>query len=229
MKAVRERPRKFRRRIPRYVTIERALREMYGQPTHFNQSDPLDEVIFIILSTQTLEREYRRTFASLRAKYASWNEARLERASQIEKLIRIGGFAKIKTALIKKLLHRLHAERGAVSLGFLRQMSDAAAFEYLLTLPGMGPKTARCVVMYSLERAVFPVDTHVWRIAKRLGWASGGDRPTTRQMEELERVIPPALRHSLHVTMVSHGRAFCRAIPICGECPIRRLCPKLLD
>src|SRR5262249_16783656 len=128
-----------------------------------------------------------------------------------------------------ELLDRLYADHGAVSLGLLHGMVDTAAFEYLLTLPGMGPKTARCVLMYSLGRDVFPVDTHVWRIAKRLGWASGGNRPTARQMHELERAIPPPLRYSLHITMVAHGRAICRAVPACDICPLRRLCPKLID
>jgi endonuclease-3 len=228
MKAEREHRPKPCRRIPRYETIERALREVYGQPAHFNERDPLDEIIFIILSTQTLEREYRRTFANLRARYATWEDARQAPASEIEELIRIGGFAKIKAALVKELLDRLYAERGTVSLEFLRGMVDAAAFEYLCTLPGMGPKTSRCVLMYSLDREVFPVDTHAWRIARRLGWALGGSRPTARQMEALERAIPSRLRYSLHVTMIAHGRAACRAIPACGECPIRRLCPQLL-
>jgi endonuclease III len=169
MKATREQRQKTRRRIPRYETIERALRETYGQPTHFNQRDPLDEIIFIILSTQTLEREYTRTFASLRARYTTWEEVRRAPASEIEESIRIGGFAKIKAALIKELLDRLYADHGAVSLGLLHGMVDAAALDYLLTLPGMGPKTSRCVLMYSLGREVRRHPRLADRKAPRLG------------------------------------------------------------
>jgi endonuclease III len=110
-------------------------------------------------------------------------------------------------------------------------MSDEEAEAFLLSLPGVGKKVARCVLMYSLGRQVFPVDTHCWRIAQRLGWV----RPTQkdkhcapRDMDRLQSKIPPELRHSLHVNMISLGREICAPTsPRCDECPISAWCPKI--
>ena len=123
------------------------------------------------------------------------------------------------------------AKFGEPTLKPLRKMSDKDAEAFLLSLPGVGKKVARCVLMYSLGRQVFPVDTHCWRIARRLGWV----RPTQkdkhcapRDMDRLQSKIPPELRYSLHVNMISLGREFCsQAAPRCDECPISAWCPKI--
>jgi len=204
--------------------VERTLRQAYGRPRHHNKHEPLSELVFIVLSTQTREAEYRRTFSALWRRYRSWDRIRTAPAEEVESLIRFGGFAKRKVAMLKSLLSRIHADRGITSLRFLRGLSDDDAMRYLLSLPGVGPKTARCVLMYSLDRQVFPVDTHAWRISTRLGWVSGGKHPDDRRSEDLERMIHPALRYSLHVTMVAHGRSVCRARPLCDRCVISRWC-----
>ncbi len=97
---------------------------------------------------------------------------------------------------------------------------------YLVSLPGVGPKTARCVLMYSLGRYVLPVDTHVWRVSERLGWVAGGKHPDERRSAELEGKIDPSLRYSLHVTMVAHGRKTCGVHPRCERCVLEPLCAK---
>lgn len=210
---------------PSPKAIEPLLREAYGQPRHHNKRDPLAELVFILLSTQTREAEYRRMFTVLWHRYRSWNRLRTAPSGEVASLIRFGGFATRKVALLQRLLDCIHSDRGTTSLRFLRNLSDEEAMRYLTSLPGVGLKTARCVLMYSLGRQVLPVDTHVWRIANRLGWLRGGKHPDDRRSEELERGIHPALRHSLHVTMIAHGRSVCRARPRCDRCVIAQLCP----
>jgi endonuclease III len=128
---------------------------------------------------------------------------------------------------LQKLLHRVRADHGTTSLRWLGRESTSDALAYLTSLPGVGLKTARCVLMYALERPVLAVDTHVWRVAKRLGWIDGGKHPDNRRSEKLERRIPPGLRYSLHVTMVAHGRRVCRGRPACHLCVLSDLCPKI--
>src|SRR5262249_12887214 len=200
--------------------IERRLRRLYGQPRHHNKRDPLAELVFILLSTQTREAEYRRTFAVLWRTYRSWERVRRADARELEALIRFGGGARRKRALLPQRLERVRADQGATSLRRLARLRTVDVLAYLVTLPGVGLKTARCVAMYALERPVLAVDTHVWRIAQRLGWVAGGKHPDDRRSEQLEAAIPPALRYSLHVTMVAHGRLVCRARPVCDRCAL---------
>ena len=209
------------------AAVERRLRAVYGQPRHLNKRDPLAELVFILLSTQTREREYQRTFAALWTKYRSWDRVRRADPRELEALIRFGGFARRKVALLQHLLERVRADHGSTSLRWLRRRSTDDALAYLTSLPGVGLKTARCVLMYALERPVLAVDTHVWRIAKRLGWVDGGKHPDDRRSGQLEAAIPPALRYSLHVTMVAHGRLVCRARPACDRCALNDLCPRI--
>lgn len=206
--------------------VERLLAEQYGQPNHFNKKDPLSELVFILLSTQTREAEYRRTFSALWRTYRSWERVRAAPENELVRLISFGGFARRKTALLKRLLTRIHSDKRRTSLRWLSAYSDKEAFAYLTSLPGVGPKTAKCVLMYSLGRSVFPVDTHVWRVSQRLGWIDGAKSPDDARSRQLESAIPRALRYSLHVTMVAHGRACCRTVPKCQGCVLRKICPQ---
>ncbi len=214
-------------RPPAVRNVERRLRRLYGQPRHHNKRDPLSELVFILLSTQTREAEYRRTFSALWTAYRSWNRVRQAEPETLIRLIRFGGFARRKVSLLLQLLERVHRDHGTTSLRSLRTASTTEALAYLTSLPGVGPKTARCVAMYALKRPVLAVDTHVWRVAKRLGWIAGGKHPDTRRSAELEASIPPGLRYSLHVTLVAHGRRVCRARAACNACPLRDICPRI--
>ena len=152
-------------------------------------------------------------------------------AEYIARPIASGGLSNQKAKAIRNLLDIIVAQFGEPSLKPLRAMGDKDAEDFLLSLPGVGKKTARCVLMYSLGRQVFPVDTHCWRIARRLGWV----RPTQkdkhcapRDMDRLQSRISPELRHSLHVNMISLGREVCTpSVPRCDECPISAWCPKI--
>lgn len=214
-----------RRRVPSFERVERLLREEHGSPRHYNKRDPLSELVFILLSTQTREKEYRRTFAALWMRFRSWRRVLAADDAELQKLVHSGGFARRKVRLLKALLGSIAEDRGVVSLRHLASVPDEPALKELLSLPGVGMKTAKCVLMYALDRAALPVDTHVWRISKRLGWMDGGKHPDDRRSLRLEARVPPALRSSLHVTLVAHGRSVCRARPRCEACVLSGCCP----
>jgi endonuclease-3 len=155
---------------------------------------------------------------------------RLAEASEVEIAVAIarGGLAQQKAKAIRLILSRLVSDFGRPTLSPLKAMSDPECEAYLKSLPGVGTKTARCVMMYSLRRQVFPVDSNCWRIARRLAWVQA-TRPdgscSSSDMDRVENGIDPSIRYELHVNLVSHGRAICLPVsPQCNNCCIRRLC-----
>lgn len=216
---------------PKYVVeIAAGLKKRYRDFDHYNLKDPLNELLFIICSTKTEEASYRNSFRALKESFPTHNAIAAADAGSIARAIVNGGLSNLKANAIRNLLDAVVARFGEPSLKSLRSMDDEAE-DFLVSLPGVGKKIARCVLMYSLGRKVFPVDTHCWRIARRLGWV----RPTQkdghcapRDMDRLQSKIPLKLRHSLHVNMVSLGREICTAIaPKCGKCPLVDWCPRI--
>jgi endonuclease III len=199
---------------------------VYGNDRHGNLRDPLDELIFIILSVQTESYLFRKTFENLKKTFPSWRHVANALEEEIAEAIKQGGLARKKAAQIKKALKKILDERGSLSLQFLRRKGDDEVFRFLTSLPGVGVKTAKCIMMYSLDRPVFPVDTHVWRISRRLGLTPAVPKPSDRQELELERAIPEGLRYRLHVNMVSHGQLTCTTYnPKCNVCVLADICP----
>lgn len=206
--------------------VDRRLRERYRNPRHFNKDDPLDELVFVMLSTRTPEARYVRLYDEFHERFGSWQVVARTPLREVIAALETGGLAQRKANDLVEILRRLERDFGDVSLEALRMMTDEDAEAYLTSLPGVGLKMARCVLMYSLGRAVFPVDTHVWRICKRLGLASGGRVPTRRHADQLQSLILPHLRYSLHVNLVALGREICKSgRSNCAECPIGPLCP----
>ncbi len=211
--------------------VAAALQNRYRDFNHYNRKDPLDELLFIICSTKTSEASYRSTFRSLKETFPTHLRIAEAPAEYIARPILSGGLSNQKAKAIRELLDVIVSKFGGPTLKPLRKMSDADAEAFLLSLPGVGKKVARCVLMYSLGRQVFPVDTHCWRIARRLDWV----RPTQkdmhcapRDMDRLQAKIPPELRYSLHVNMLSLGREICTpSAPRCNECPIAAWCRKI--
>lgn len=204
--------------------VERRLRRVYGSPRHHNPEDPLDDLIFLVLSRMTQEIKYVRTYQSLRSAFADWEGVRDAPADDLEEILGDAGLAATKSRQITAILHEIGQREGRFDLSRLQEMSDVEVESYLTSLPGVATKTARCVMLYTLGRDVFPVDAHVWRICQRLGIAAetGWTDFVTKQLQE---VIPKGFRVSLHMTMVSHGRAVCRAQrPACRSCVISDLC-----
>jgi len=209
----------------RIERIAALLDEEYGRPQYDPKHGPLDELVLTILSQNTAAVNYTRAFAELRRRFGSWDEVRLAKPEEIEQAIRSGGLAAIKARRIKGLLEEVYSKQGALDLGFLSRMADEDALEYLLQFDGVGPKTAACVLMFSLGRPVFPVDTHVHRIAKRLGLIGPLTTAEAAQIV-LQGMIPGGLVYSLHVNLVRHGRKVCRAgNPLCEDCVVLELCP----
>lgn len=202
------------------------LHEAYGSPKHDNKDDPLDELIFIILSQMTTRQSYGRVFDRLKAAYPSWETVLELPLVELKTAIKDAGLINQKAPRIKAILARLNEDFGSVTLAPLREMSDDEAERYLLALPGVGVKSAKCVLLLSsLQRPVLPVDTNVWRVSRRLELV-GSDVPYTRVHQVLEGVVPPGDRYSYHVNNLTHGKETCIALrPRCGGCPLNELCP----
>jgi endonuclease III len=206
--------------------VDRRLRRRYRTAPLGNLPDPLDELIFIQLSIRTREGAYTSTFEALHRKVGGdWAGLVDIDPQELVPVIESGGMGRVKVERIRQQLAAIRERFGRVSLAPLKSLSDREAEEILLALPGVGPKAARCVLLYSLERDVFPVDSHCLRIFRRLGLVEETlDRKKAHDV--VQDMVPPPIRHSLHVNMVHHGRDLCRpAIPRCPECPLIDLCP----
>lgn len=198
---------------------------VYGNPRHGNFADPLEELVYIILSAQTESYLYQETFKTLHNAFQPWSNLLDASVEEIAQLIRAGGLAQKKARQIKGAFCKIFADKGQLSLDFLHTLTDAEALSYLKTLPGIGLKSAGCIMLYSLGRQVFPVDTHVWRISRRLGISPSLPKPTEVQMSKLESSIPLNLRYRLHVNMLAHGREICTTYnPKCTACDLSDLC-----
>ncbi len=213
-------------REPHIRAVDERLRAAYGVSRLGNKDDPLDELFFIILSGATTEATYSKTFDALRERFPTWNDVANARQEEIEVVLQPAGLSKKKASAIKAVLAALAANNGSLDLSFLNNQTDEDAYDFLRTLPGVGPKTARCVLAYStLNREAFPVDAHVSRVVQRLGW-SAHDRLTDRVHDAVQATIPPDVRQSLHVNLVIHGRTTCKQRrPRCRTCVLRDLCP----
>lgn len=210
------------------ATVAAILSAAYGDHRHGNKSNPLHELLYILCSLQTNETLYLSSYRRLWAAFPTVQDLADAEEREIAGAIEIGGLSRQKANVIKQILAKLETDFGKPTLAPLRDSSDADCEAYLLSLPGVGKKTARCVMMYSLGRKVFPVDSNCWRICRRLGWvrATRPDKSCSpRDMDRLQLRIPPNLRFALHVNMVSHGRECCLpSRPACEVCCIRKYC-----
>lgn len=189
--------------------------------------DPLDELILTILSQNTTDTNRDRAWERLRDAFDDWEEVRRAPRPRVEEAIRPAGLARQKTAAIRGVLEELRREVGAPHLDHLEEMDDAGALDYLAGFHGVGVKTAACVLCFALERPVLPVDTHVDRVARRLGLVpEGGGRDRVHRV--LNREVPPELRRRLHLQLIRLGRDVCGARRAeCDRCPVADLCPRV--
>lgn len=189
-----------------------------------NKSDPLDELVYIALTVMT-EFGVPAVYDSIRTRFSSWDAVLAADEGELVDLLRPIGLYHQRARRIREMLKAIREREGNLDLRGLHRLNDAEAEAYLVTLPGVGKKVARCVMLYSLGRDVFPVDAHVLRVLKRLGLA---DESLTLQkaQDALQEQIPDILRFTLHVNLVVHGRTVCRARkPRCGECVLAASCP----
>lgn len=192
---------------------------------HGTKRDPLDELIFTVLSQNTSDVNRDRAWASMRRAFKTWNAILGARVDALEDSIRMGGLAKTKAPRIQAILREVLDREGKLTLATLRRRSDEEAALYLSSLPGIGPKTVACVLAFSLGRAVLPVDTHVFRIGARLGFYPPRSRERDAQ-RIWESLVRPEDRVETHVSLIAHGRTTCTALrPACDRCVIADLCP----
>ncbi len=209
---------------PAIRDVHHRLREEQGPFVPKPRLPVLDELIATVLSQHTSDRNSERAFATLKSRFPRWEEVRHAPTHEVADAIRCGGIADQKAARIQQILAEVERREGKLDLERLHRLDDAEAERYLTSLPGVGPKTAACVLLFALGRPAFPVDTHVHRVTTRLGWLRAG---TTA--EEAHRVladlVPPEIRYDLHLALVAHGRTVCLAKrPRCPVCPILRWC-----
>lgn len=215
--------------------IDELLEARYRSADLFNLDDPLEEVVFILLSQQTREAVYRRVYGDLRRRYPRWADAASAPLSSLEALMRPAGFQRRKAAQLRELLGAVadaNRERGLgpwgeppsdLTLSFLDELDDAAAEAFLVGLPGIGPKSARCVLSYSLDRDTFAVDTHVHRIFRRLGVVPSAGRKADH--DPFQDAVPATRRKRLHINLVHHGREVCRSQnERCDDCVLVSFC-----
>lgn len=186
--------------------------------------DPLDGLILTLLSQNTNDRNRDRAFGSLKARFPSWAVAAEADPSDIADAIRSGGIANVKAARILIILDRVFSNFGDYSLKSLKNWSTESVRVFLGNIPGIGPKTIACVLLFDLGRPAFPVDTHVARVSRRLGWAGSKTPP-----EEIEKILENVVEEDRylggHLNIITHGRHICVARkPACGECPISDRC-----
>ena len=211
--------------------MQRRLRQAQG-PFEPKPALPIiDELVLTVLSQHTSDLNRDRAFAGLKDRFATWGEVAVADPIAIADAIRSGGIADVKARRIKVILAEIERKEGRLSLDRLNDLNDQEVAEYLCGLPGVGPKTAACVLVFSMGRPAFPIDTHVHRIARRLGWID--DKASAeRAHSELGPKVPVDIRYDLHVAFIDHGRKVCKLrMPRCSDCVVFDLCeagPRLL-
>ena len=207
--------------------ISRRLRRAYGAPPAPRRLPPLDELVLTILSQNTNDTNRDRAYADLRGKLPSWDDVADAPLPVIERAIRSGGLAPTKAPRIRAVLRALRDRGIALDDRALRRIRHDRLFDLLLGLPGVGPKTAACVLLFSLDRPYFPVDTHVHRVATRLGLVPPAASPIQTQ-ERLQAALAADEMYEAHMNLIRHGRHVCVALrPICSQCVLNDLCPKV--
>lgn len=205
-------------------TVHQRLLDFYGYPEWRNPLPPLDELISTILSQNTNDNNRDKAFAALTARFPTWEAVRDAQLSAVQDAIRPAGLANQKGARIQQVLREITAQRGALTLDFLKDLPDQEAFDWLMQFKGVGPKTATIVLQFSLGKPAFPVDTHVYRVSGRLGL-----RPENMTVEQahpyLASQLPPETYYAAHLNLIRLGREICGARnPRCPECPLQDVC-----
>jgi endonuclease III len=207
--------------------IARRLRRAYGAPPAPRRLPPLDELVLTILSQNTNDTNRDRAYADLRAKLPAWDDVADAPLPVVERAIRSGGLAPTKAPRIRAVLRALRDRGIALDDRALRRIRHDRLFELLVDLPGVGPKTAACVLLFSLDRPYFPVDTHVHRVATRLGLVPPRATPMQTQTQ-LQAALAPGDMYEVHMNLIRHGRHVCVALrPICSQCVLNDICPKV--
>jgi endonuclease-3 len=211
---------------PTVRSIYERLKRAHGPLGPPRRIDPLDELVLTILSQNTSDVNRDRAYAAMRARFPTWEALARAPVREVAAAIRPGGLSNIKAPRILSVLGEIRERQGgSLDLSWMSTASSRRVREYLTSLPGVGPKTAACVLAFALGRPALPVDTHVFRVARRLGFLDARTDPA-RAHDVMEALVPPRLRVRMHVALIRHGRKVCRAgRPLCERCPVCDLCP----
>jgi endonuclease-3 len=206
--------------------IHRRLQKRVGPLDPPRRLDPIEELILTVLSQNTSDVNRDRAFGAMRGRFPTWEELADAPEPELEEAIRPGGLSKIKARRILAILNEIRDRQdGSLDLSWMRTASSPRVAKYLLSLPGVGPKTVACVLAFSLGRPALPVDTHVYRVALRLGFFDART-DSVRAHRIMEELVPARLRVAMHVGLIRLGRRICKAgRPACEVCPLQDLCP----
>jgi endonuclease-3 len=202
---------------------DKILIRVFGNP-RLKGGDAVAALVGCILSQATTDAQSDAAYDALVAKYPTWAKLRDARVSEIARVIQSAGLANEKACYIKHALEFIEHARGEFNLDFLNELNETDARKWLMQMEGVGPKTASIVLLFAQKRNVFPVDTHVHRVTRRLGWIS--EKTSAEQAHELlEALIPPRRYYAMHINLIRLGREICRAQkPRCEICPLQALC-----
>ncbi len=205
--------------------VDKLLAQVYGDKRWRKHAEPIDELVATVLSQHTNDVNRDRAFRQLKRRFPNWEQVLHAPTRSIAAAIKPAGLSNQKAPRIKAILQRIaEANQGKLSLNFLAEMPVSEAMDWLKRLPGVGPKTAACVLLFSFGKPVFPVDTHIYRISKRLGWLDE-KVSEARANELLDKVVPDEIKYRLHLNMIAHGRKICKPQnPRCDECVLKHLC-----
>jgi endonuclease-3 len=211
----------FRKKIKK---INNLLIERFGIPQKNKKTpDPVDLLIATILSQNTNDKNSYKAFRNLKDNFKNWETLEQLPASKIENYIKVAGLGKQKSKAIKGFLNQLKKERGKISLDYLTKMDDFEVIENLTTHPGIGVKTASCVLLFSMERNICPVDTHVHRTTNRIGLVD--TKTPDKSFVILNENLPAGIAHQFHTNLIKLGRQICKpANPFCAVCPLLKVC-----
>ena len=210
----------------RVRAVRDRLRLVYGIPAWKPHEHPLAELVLTVLSQSTNDRNRDVAYLRLRERFPCWEEVRDAPVDAVEEAIRPGGISKVKSARITSILKAVTESSGhGLSLDWLAQLAVPEAQNYLCSLPGVGRKTAACVLLFALGMRDVPVDTHVSRVGTRLGLFRPG-APFEEMHDEMLAITPRGQELEFHINLLRHGRRTCHARrPECGACALARMCP----
>jgi endonuclease-3 len=209
---------------PREVVTKLAV--LYGPSEWQPHHEPLAELVLTILSQHTSDTNSGRAFMRLKERFPAWEDVLAADESEIAAAIQVGGLAAQKAPRIKAALAEIAARNGSLDLENVRQMPVEEARKWLVSLNGVGPKTAACILLFSFGKPALPVDTHVYRVAKRLGLIPS-EMNVEKAHAHLKALVPGKLHYAFHISLIKHGRRICRAQrPFCPQCPLKKRCPE---
>ncbi|MFO8014554.1 MAG: hypothetical protein R6X20_14745 [Phycisphaerae bacterium] len=199
------------------------LQAAYSTPRLGNPRAALDDLVYITLTNKTGPRTADAVYRRLKNEFPGWDAMLGAPARKVRRILTPAGLSRIKTAYLRDAMRRIRTDFGRCSLSPLRGWSEVEAERYLVSLPGVSQKVAKCIMLFTLGARVLPVDAHVHRVAGRLGWTAR--KRADQCHEELEALVRPRWRYGFHVGAVQHGRAVCKPrAPACENCCIRKHC-----